>query len=157
MIYSGIDLHKTNMVITTIDSNGQRLAQRKLACQKRLVRAYFEGYNQPHQAVVESTGSWYWLSDLLSGMGVDLRLAHALQLKGIYTEAAVRAVQWYPVVRAFYNRKTRRSGRRIARAIVAKELAKIVWYMLYFDRSYQGFKGRPTRAKTPQWPRPASP
>lgn len=349
MIYSGIDLHKTNMVITTIDSNGQRLAQRKLACQKRLVRAYFEGYNQPHQAVVESTGSWYWLSDLLSGMGVDLRLAHALQLKAIsyakvktdkvdsamlaellrvglipeahqidrnmrplrevmrsrlrlvvrrsaarvqlhslaekagwqlqgcdfedlvgledhleecldegvgqvarcwidhlrvlnqqvkdlemwlhgqlveddqiqrlreipgigvigaytiltetddmrrfpspgqylsycrlvpgaansggssrhrnskqgnrylkaiYTEAAVRAVQWYPVVREFYNKKIRRSGRRIGRAIVAKELAKIVWYMLYFDRSYQGFKGRPTRAKTPQWPRPASP
>lgn len=83
MIYSGIDLHKTNMVITNIDSNGQQLAQRKLGCQKRLVRAYFEGYNRPHQAVVESTGSWYWLSDLLSGMGVDLRLAHALQLKAI--------------------------------------------------------------------------
>lgn len=78
-------------------------------------------------------------------------------LKAIYTEAAVRAVQWYPVVKAFYNKKTHRSGKRIARAIVAKELAKIVWHMLYYDQPYQGFKGRPTRAKTPQWPRPASP
>lgn len=349
MIYSGIDLHKTNMVITTIDSNGVVLAQRKLPCRKAEVSRYFRRFDRPHRAVVESTGSWYWLSDLLSTVGVELILAHALQLKAIsyakvktdavdagmlaellrvglipqahqisrsmrqlrevmrtrlrlvvrrtaarvqvhslaekagwqltekdfkqedtlekqmiallpggpgqaarcwlehihllnqqvkalegwlheqlvpdvqvqrlrevpgigvigaytiltetdemrrfpspgqylsysrlvpgaansggksrhrgskqgnrylkaiYTEAAVRAIQWYPVVREFYNRKTRRSGKRIARAIVAKELAKIVWHMLYYDRSYQGFKGRPTRVKTPQWPRPASP
>jgi transposase len=349
MIYSGIDLHKTNMVITTIDSNGVELAHAKLPCRKAEVSGYFGKFNRPHRAVVESTGSWYWLSDLLSTLGVELILAHALQLKAIsyakvktdavdagmlaellrvglipeahqispamrslrevmrtrlrlvvrrtaarvqvhclaekagwqlmgrefedinlleeqmeallgdgpkqasccwldhirllegqitrlegwlherlvpdeqiqrlrevpgigvigaytiltetddmkrfptpgqylsysrlvpgaansggksrhrnskqgnrylkaiYTEAAVRAVQWYPVVREFYNKKTRRSGKRIARAIVAKELAKIVWHMLYYDQSYQGFKGRPTRAKTPQWPRPASP
>ena len=334
MIYSGIDLHKTNMMITTIDSNGELLAQRKLGCQKNQVHAYFSGFDEPHKAVVESTGSWYWLSDLLSRWGVELTLAHALQLKAIsyakvktdkvdsamlaellrvglipeayqisrnmrplrevmrsrlrlvvrrtaarvqlhslaekagwqltgkefddlgdlqkqfeqllhegpalagqcwlehlrlldgqvkdmeswlharlvpdeqiqrlrevpgigvigaytiltetdqmrrfpsakqyfsycrlvpgasnsggkarhqaskqgnrylkaiYTEAAVRAVQWYPVVREFYDRKTRRSGKRIARAIVAKELAKIAWYMLYYDQSYQGFPRR---------------
>lgn len=349
MIYSGIDLHKTNMVITTIDSNGQLLCCRKIGCQKNLVKAYFREFPIPHHAVVESTGSWYWLADLLDLLGVELTLAHALQvkaisyakvktdkvdsamlaellraglipqahqidrrmrqlrevmrsrlrlvvrrtaarvqihslaekagwqltgtefekldllgqqlidllpggpaqaarcwvdhiqllnhqirgledwlhqrlvpdpqiqrlrevpgigvigaytiltetddmrrfsshkryvsycrlvpgaansggkarhrgskqgnryLKAIYTEAAVRAIQWYPVVKQFYTTKTRRSGKRIARAIVAKELAKIVWHMLYHDRSYQGFKGRPTRAKTPQWPRPASP
>ena len=49
MIYSGIDLHKTNMVITTIDRNGRMLVQRKLSNQKRLVREYFAGYDQPHQ------------------------------------------------------------------------------------------------------------
>lgn len=349
MIYSGIDLHKTNMVITTIDSNGIELAHGKLPCRKAEVSGYFSRFDRPHRAVVESTGSWYWLSDLLATLGVELVLAHALQLKAIsyakvktdavdaamlaellrvglipeahqisplmrqlreamrsrlrlvvrrtaarvqihsltekagwqltgrefedletleeqllitlddgswqagqcwldhirllekqikqlegwlherlvpdkqiqrlrevpgigvigaytiltetddmrrfpspgqylsysrlvpgaansggksrhrnskqgnrylkaiYTEAAVRAVQWYPVVREFYNKKTRRSGKRIARAIVAKELAKIVWHILYYDQSYQGFKGRPTRAKTPQWPRPASP
>lgn len=349
MIYSGIDLHKTNMVITTIDSNGVELASQQIACRKSDVTRYFRQFTQPHRTVVESTGSWYWLSDLLGELGIDLILAHALQvkaisyakvktdavdaamlaellrvglipqahqispqmrplrevmrtrlrlvvrrtaarvqvhalaekagwqlagddfedldglegqfdhlvsdgagqaarcwldhirllegqisqlegwlhqrlvpdeqiqrlrevpgigvigaytiltetddmkrfpspgqyrsycrlvpgaansggksrhrnskqgnryLKAIYTEAAVRAVQWYPVIREFYNRKTRRSGRSIGRAIVAKELANIVWHMLYYDQSYQGFKGRPTRAKTPQWPRPASP
>jgi transposase len=349
MIYSGIDLHKTNMVITTIDSNGVILAREKLACLKPAVTDYFGRFTQPHRAVVESTGSWYWLSDLLGEIGIELILAHALQvkaisyakvktdvvdsamlaellraglipqahqispgirelrevmrarlrlvvrrtaarvqlhslaekagwqlngkefeeldtledqletllregsnqaarcwlehvrlltrqisdlenwlhqrlipdeqiqrlrqvpgigvigaytiltetdeiarfpspgryfsysrlvpgaansggktrhknskqgnryLKAIYTEAAVRAVQWYPVIREFYHKKTRRSGKRIARAIVAKELANIVWHMLYYDQHYQGFKGRPTRVKTPQWPRPASP
>jgi transposase len=349
MIYTGIDLHKTNMVITTIDSNGAMLARQKLPCLKPAVIRYFDRFPHPHRAVVESTGSWYWLSDLLGELGIELILAHALQLKAIsyarvktdavdsamlaellraglipqahqinpdmrelrevmrarlrlvvrrtaarvqlhslaekagwqlngkefeeldtledqletllregsnqaarcwlehvrlltrqiselegwlhprlipqepvrrlrevpgigvigaytiltetddigrfpspgqyfsysrlvpgaansggkarhknskqgnrylkaiYTEAAVRAIQWYPVVREFYHKKTRRSGKRIARAIVAKELANIVWHMLYYDQQYQGFKGRPTRVKTPQWPWPASP
>ncbi len=72
MIYSGIYLHKTNMVITTIDSNGELVAQRKLGCRKSQVVAYFHEFGQPHKAVVESTGSWYWLSDVLAGMGIEL-------------------------------------------------------------------------------------
>jgi hypothetical protein len=84
MIYSGIDLHKTNMVITPLDSNGAvMLGNRKLPCRKAEVRRCFSGFTQPHRAVVESTGGWYWLSDLLSTLSVELILAHALQLKAI--------------------------------------------------------------------------
>lgn len=349
MKYTGIDLHKRNMINQTIDSNGQVLAKQTLPCRRSEVLAYFGSMEGPHRAVVESTGSWYWLADALKDIGVELVLAHALHVKAIsyakvktdsvdagmlaellrvgliprahqiaaefrelrevmrsrlrlvvrrtaarvqvhslaekagmlltakafedtgglahelqqvldegswrsgrcwleqiavlegqikeleewlaerlvpderiqrlrqvpgigvitaytiwtetadmarfgspgkyfsycrlvpgasnsggksrhrgskqgnrylkaaYTEAAVRAVQWYPVVRAFYQRKLRRSGKRIARAIVAKELARIVWYMMHNDQPYRGFKGQATRAKTPQWPWPASP
>lgn len=349
MKYTGIDLHKVNMVNQTIDSNGQVIAKQTVPCRRAEVLAYFGSMEGPHLAVVESTGSWYWLADALKEAGVELVLAHALHVKAIsyakvktdsvdagmlaellrvgliprahqiapelrelrevmrsrlrlvvrrtagrvqvhslaekagsaltakafqdperlgqelqqvldegswrsarcwleqikmlegqieelehwlhqrlvpderiqrlrevpgigvitaytlltetgdmsrfpapgnyfsycrlvpgasnsggksrhrgskqgnrylkaaYTEAAVRAVQWYPVVRAFYQRKMRRSGKRIARAIVAKELARIVWHMLHNDQPYRGFKGQATRAKTPQWPWPASP
>ncbi len=349
MKYTGIDLHKRNMVNQTIDSNGQCIQQQTLPCRRAELLAYFAGMEGPHMAVVESTGSWYWLADALADIGVELVLAHALHVKAIsyakvktdavdagmlaellrvgliprahqispeyrefrevmrsrlrlvvrrtaarvqvhslaekagsaltakafqnleglegellkvldegswhgarcwlehikmlegqiegleswlherlvpderiqrlravpgigvltaytiltetadmarfaspgkyfsycrlvpgasnsggksrhrgskqgnrylkaaYTEAAVRAVQWYPVVRAFYQRKMRRSGKRIARAIVAKELARIVWHMLHNNQPYRGFKGQATRAKSPQWPWPASP
>ena len=39
----------------------------------------------------------------------------------------------------------RRSGKRIARAIVAKELAWIVWHMLHNNQPYRGFKGQGSR------------
>ncbi|MDX1629637.1 MAG: transposase [Fulvivirga sp.] len=93
MIYSGIDLHKTNMVITTIDSNRAELACVKLPCRKAEVSSYFSKFERPHRAAVESTGSWYWLSDLLTTVGVELILAHALQLKAIsYAKVKTDAV-----------------------------------------------------------------
>lgn len=41
------------------------------------LRSYFAQFAGPHQAVVESTGFWYWLADLLDELGVELLLAHA--------------------------------------------------------------------------------
>jgi hypothetical protein len=47
----------------------------------------------------------------------------------------------------------------VARAIVAKELARIVYFMLTKEEAFNGtFKGIPlSRAKQPKWPRLASP
>ncbi len=62
-----------------------------------------------------------------------------------------------PVTR-FYRKVKRRSGVKVARTVVAKELAKIVWHMLSKDQPYKGFKGRPTRTATQSyWPQPISP
>jgi hypothetical protein len=36
-----------------------------------------------HQAVVESTGAWYWLADRLGSLEVELVLAHATRVKAI--------------------------------------------------------------------------
>lgn len=53
MIYSGIDLHKSNMVITAIDSNGQQLAQRKLGCQKPMISGVSH-----HRTSTSATAAW---------------------------------------------------------------------------------------------------
>ena len=45
---------------------------------------YFAEVPGPHKAVVESTGGWYWLADSLSGLGVELVLAHATRVKAIW-------------------------------------------------------------------------
>jgi hypothetical protein len=66
----------------------------------------------------------------------------------------VRAIQYWPEIRAFYQRMRRRANEPIARTLVAKELAKIVYYMLKNNTDYRGFKGRPiSRQKSLQWPR----
>lgn len=83
MKYTGIDLHKRNMVNQTIDSNGQCIQKQTLPCRRAEVLAYFGSMEGPHLAVVESTGSWYWLADALKDIGVQLVLAHALHVKAI--------------------------------------------------------------------------
>lgn len=78
-------------------------------------------------------------------------------LKIAFSEAAVHAIQYYSEYRCFYQRLARRSNQAIARTVVAKELAKIVYYILKNKTDYQGFKGQPiSRAKALQWPRRSS-
>lgn len=80
-------------------------------------------------------------------------------LKMAFSHAAVRAIQYYPVVRAFYRRKRRRKPEPIARAITAKETARIVYHVLTKRQNFNGrFKGQPlTRRKKEQWPLLPSP
>ncbi|WP_138429601.1 IS110 family transposase [Fodinibius saliphilus] len=67
-------------------------------------------------------------------------------LRAAFGQAAVSAYTHYKVVKKFYHKIKRRSGRPVARAVVAKELAKGVWYMLTRNEEYKGFKGQPVRA-----------
>lgn len=79
-------------------------------------------------------------------------------LRIAFNQAAIIAYRDYPVVREFYKKVTRRSGKHVARTVVGKELAKIVWHMLSKDQAYKGFKGRMTRITTQTyWPQPISP
>jgi len=83
MYYSGIDLHKDNVTITTVDSGGNILNQKKLPNEEYTILNYFFSIGKQHKAVVECTSNWYWLSDLLNDHGIDLTLAHAKYLKAI--------------------------------------------------------------------------
>jgi hypothetical protein len=85
-------------------------------------------------------------------------------LKIAFSHAGVRAVQYYPVVRAFFERKAREKPEAIALAIVAKEIARICRaeisaHVLRKREDFNGrFKGVPmSRQKKTNWPlRPRS-
>ena len=80
-------------------------------------------------------------------------------LKLAFSHAAVRAIQYYPEIRRFYQSRLRRKNKMIARALVAKEIARIVYHVLRTREPYDGkFKGEILeRTKVRQWPRLASP
>lgn len=79
-------------------------------------------------------------------------------LRAAFGQAAVSAYTHYKVVKKFYRKIKRRSGKPVARAVVAKELAKGVWHMLTKNEEYKGFKGQPVRAASQTcWPQPISP
>lgn len=93
MFYSGIDQHKHTSVITTLTAAGEQVAQVTLPNHRPVLTHYFRQFPGPHQAVVEATGRWYWLRDLLVPAGIDLQLAHAKLLKAIaYAKVKTDAV-----------------------------------------------------------------
>ena len=80
-------------------------------------------------------------------------------LKLAFSHVGIRAVQYYPEIRAFFKAKARKKPIRIARTLVALELARIVYHVLWKQEAFNGeFKQRPLgRQKHAQWPRRASP
>jgi transposase len=83
MWYSGIDLHRDNSYLTTVDQSGCIVKQKRLPNVPALLMEYFASIGSDHAAVVESTTGWYWLNDLLESHGIPLTLAHAKHLKAI--------------------------------------------------------------------------
>ena len=61
-------------------------------------------------------------------------------LKLVFHTAAIRAAQYHPEIRQEYRRLARRKGKIVARALIAKELASIVyWVLRNRRRSMVGF------------------
>ena len=83
MWYSGIDQHKAFCLITTYGPDGPRVKQARVASSPLALQQYCAEFPGPHQAVVESTGGWYWLADTLAALGVEVVLAHATRVKAI--------------------------------------------------------------------------
>jgi hypothetical protein len=131
-VYTGIDKHKDNSFLTTVNDEGIVVKQERL-------------------------------DDLLSSVGIELTLAHAKYLKAIaYAEVKTDKVDseiLAQLLRMNYIYKMRRrSNEAIARTVVAKELARIVYYVLKNKTPYRGFKGQPIqRHKSFRWPRLTSP
>jgi len=79
-------------------------------------------------------------------------------LKIAFSDAAVHAIQYYPEYQRLFQKRAKRSGEAVARTVVAKELARIVYYVLTNKTTYKGLKGQPiSRQKSQQWPRLSSP
>lgn len=80
-------------------------------------------------------------------------------LKIAFNQAAISAYTHYKPVRSYFQKIRKRSGPNIARSVVAKNLARIVWHVLVKEQSYKGFKGQKTEVtqSSSYWPRPVSP
>src|SRR3990172_7521251 len=80
-------------------------------------------------------------------------------LKSVFTDAAIHAVQYYPVIKKFHNSLLHKKNKFVARTIIAKEIARVVFYTLKYKTDFNNkFKGKELEhTKSLQWPRITSP
>jgi transposase len=83
MYYTGIDLHKKTSFLTTIDEDGIIIYRANLKNIEELILDYFTKLEDKTKIVIESTASWYWLYDLLTGNGFDVVISNPLKTKAI--------------------------------------------------------------------------
>lgn len=82
MWHVGIDLHRQTVVIAAVDDSGAAAAPVCVACQDAAAIDKLMRTLQPFRAVIEATGTYRWLYDLLSPLGTVL-LAHPLRLRAM--------------------------------------------------------------------------
>lgn len=82
MWHVGIDLHRQTVVIAAVDDSGATHAPRRFECRDCKALAAEVRSLQPFRAVIEATGTYRWLYDLLSPLGTVL-LAHPLRLRAM--------------------------------------------------------------------------
>lgn len=76
-LYSGIDLHSTNMLLAIIDETGKRIYQERLPNDASAIVETLTLYSGSLAGVViESTYNWYWLVDALMAEGFTVHLAN---------------------------------------------------------------------------------
>ncbi len=77
-------------------------------------------------------------------------------LKYAFTEAAIKAMMFYPEIKQCAARLEQRANKTIARTVIAKELAKISYYVLSRQQEFRTFKGIKID-KLRDWPRARKP
>jgi len=80
-------------------------------------------------------------------------------LKVAFSDAAVHAVHYYPVIRNYNNSLIRKKNKHVAKTIIAKEIAEIVYHVLKNKTDFNNrFRGQELEhKKSLQWPRVVSP
>lgn len=84
MFYAGLDVHTRYVVLVIINRMGERVLKptRVPVDQPARLLTLLAPY-RPLEAVMETSSSWPWLHELLTGAGVCFVLAHARRLRAI--------------------------------------------------------------------------
>ena len=83
MLTFGIDTHKKFAQIAVLNDEGIFQMDTKLLNKKEAFQKFFNNFDEPCQAVIESGYSWGIIYDILTELGVDVKVAHALKVKAI--------------------------------------------------------------------------
>lgn len=77
-VFMGIDQHKHYSEVAVVDGEGKVLERRRLLhSDKEEMLGYFQRYGKEKaEVVIEATGSWYWLADMLEEAEIKPVLAH---------------------------------------------------------------------------------
>jgi transposase len=87
MWYAGVDLGWKSSVIALVSDDGLKVPPRRFSNQNPLAIIQFLSRYKPFRAVIEATGTYRWMYDLLNKEG-EVVLAHPYRLRAIWSAKA---------------------------------------------------------------------
>jgi transposase len=87
MYYAGLDVHSQYVTIAVVDKSGALVRETEVPTREpEVLRAVLTRF-RPLEVVVEASGFWPWVYDLLVPSGITFHLAHARKLRAIAENA----------------------------------------------------------------------
>ncbi len=87
MYYAGLDVHSQYVTIAVVDKSGALVRETEVCTREpEVLRAVLTRF-RPLEVVVEASGFWPWVYDLLVPAGITFHLAHAKKLRAIAENA----------------------------------------------------------------------
>ena len=83
MNYMGIDHHKQYSHMTVLDEKGDVIKAGRVLNRRQDVEEFLGGFREELRAVIEAGRATYTMVDLPEELGLDVRMAHPLQVKAI--------------------------------------------------------------------------
>lgn len=74
-LYCGIDLHKKFSVISIVNQEGEVINTEKVTNVNEEIESFVKRWGRL-KCAFETTSNWFWLSDLLEGLGQEVHLAN---------------------------------------------------------------------------------
>ena len=87
MDYIGLDIHKGSTQVTAMDGDGGIVEKREIKTEKEEIENFFS--NKEGKVVMESTGIWEYVYELIEGKGLEVYLANPLKVRAI-AEAKIK-------------------------------------------------------------------
>jgi transposase len=82
MVHVGVDLHKHTSQIAVLGEDGE-LTRHRLVNDGERVKRFFAAFPPKTPVAIEASGTWWWLVDLLEGLGHQPVLSHPKKTKAI--------------------------------------------------------------------------
>ena len=87
-LFIGMDLHKNTSTFAVKDKEGKLINSAKILTDKNDITRYINaikrnGDGKELSLVVEPVSQWYYYADLIENLGVDVHLAHPMEVKAI--------------------------------------------------------------------------
>ena len=81
MYWIGVDHHKHNSYVTSLDDDGHVCFRRNLSARADNLQEFFARHPKPFTVGIEATYAWEYVADIVEGLGAEIRVGHPLLLK----------------------------------------------------------------------------
>ena len=81
MYWIGVDHHKRNTYVTSLDEDGTVYLRQNLSAKAETLEAFFGGHPKPFTVGIEATYAWEYVADIVEALGQEIRVGHPLLLK----------------------------------------------------------------------------
>ncbi|MGD0817680.1 MAG: transposase [Methanomassiliicoccales archaeon] len=82
MQYVELDVHKEFCQASVLDQNGEELTNIKIPTRKEELESFLCGFDEA-RFVLESTGVWEFVYEIIEKKGFEVLLAHPMKVKAI--------------------------------------------------------------------------